>query len=162
MSMYRYGAGMNPEENTLKRKVTLWQAAAAVLLVAVILLTVFLIRSGRLSERVGNEILNYVRADVSSAISVVNRMDRLATSKTSSDIGKARQYVYNMEQMNRMYQSLYGHPIHESIGEAVAALYSDLENFDNQTMSAKNSTLDAQKLLLNHLESLQSLLSPDL
>ncbi len=157
--MYRYSSGMDSvsgrRNEVMIRK--LLTAAVAVLLITVLVLVIILIRSGPSGVNVHSEIMARINSDLSSAITVLNRMDRSTTSKTMSDIGKIRQYIYAIEEMNKLSIALEN--VRLISDDVFTALYSDLDNFDSLISGAKSSTLDAQTLLLTHLTNLQTLLA---
>ncbi len=156
--MYRYSSSMNTgggmHSENIRRLLT---AAVAVLSVAVLVLVIVLIRTGTPGINVHSEIMARINSDLSSAITVLNRMDRTTTSKTMSDIGKIRQYIYAIEEMNKLSIALDNSRLISD--DVFTALYSDLDNFELLISGAKSSTLDAQKLLLTHLTNLQTLLA---
>ncbi len=155
--MYRYTSNMglgNSREKQI-RKVLL--GTIAVLLVVILVLVIVLIRTGHTGNSIRSEVMARITSDLSSAITMVNRMDRTATSKTLGDVGRIRQYIYSMEQMNKLCITVENERL---ISDNVfTALYSDLDNFESLTQGAKSSTMDAQALLLTHLTNLQTLLS---
>ena len=157
--MYRYSASMNTgggvRGETTRR---LLIAAVAVLSIAVLVLVIVLIRTGTPGVSVHTEIMARINSDLSSAITVLNRMDRSTTSKTMSDLGRIRQYVYAIEEMNKLSIALDNNPLINN--DVFTALYSDIDGFEVLLSGAKSSTLDAQTLLLTHLTNLQSLLAP--
>ena len=155
--MYRYSSsiGLGSSRERQMRKVLL--AAIAVLLVVILVLVIVLIRTSRTGNSIRTEVSSRISSDLSNAITMVNRMDRSTTSKTLSDVGKIRQYIYSMEQMNRLCISV--EHVRLISDDVFSALYSDLENFESLTQGAKASTLDAQALLLTHLTNLQTLFS---
>ncbi len=156
--MYRYSSGMNTgnsRRNDMIRR--LLTSGVVVLSVAVLVLVIILIRSGASGVNIHSEIMARINSDLSNAITVLNRMDRSTTSKTMSDIGKIRQYIYAIEEMNKLSIALENVRIIND--DVFTALYSDLDNFDSLISGAKSSTLDAQTLLLTHLTNLQTLLA---
>ncbi|MBR6705518.1 MAG: hypothetical protein IKI84_02410 [Clostridia bacterium] len=156
--MYRYSARMDTggtrRGETIRR---LLLAAVAVLSVAVLVLVIVLIRTGTPGVNVHSEIMARINSDLSSAITVLNRMDRSTTSKTMSDIGRIRQYVYAIEEMNKLSIALDNNRLISD--DVFIALYGDIDSFEVLLSGAKSSTLDAQTLLLTHLTNLQTLLS---
>ncbi len=156
--MYRYSARMDAggsrRSETVRR---LLLAAVAVLTVAVLVLVIVLIRTGTPGVNVHSEIMARINSDLSSAIIVLNRMDRSTTSKTMSDIGRIRQYVYAIEEMNKLSIALENNRLIND--DVFTALYGDIDNFEMLLSGAKASTLDAQTLLLTHLTNLQTLLA---
>ena len=156
--MYRYsssmGTGANRRNENIRR---LLIAAVAVLSVAVLVLVIILIRSGAPGLNIHSEIMSRINSDISNALTVLNRMDRSTTSKTLSDIGRIRQYVYAVEEMNRLSISLEN--VRLISEEVFTVLYSDLDSFDSLISGGKSSTLDAQTLLKTHLTNLQTLLA---
>ena len=156
--MYRYSSSMDTggsrRGENIRRLLT---AAVAVLSVAVLVLVIVLIRTGTPGVNVHSEIMARINSDLSSAIIVLNRMDRSTTSKTMSDIGRIRQYVYAIEEMNKLSIALDNNRLISD--DVFTALYGDIDNFEMLLSGAKASTLDAQTLLLTHLTNLQTLLA---
>ena len=156
--MYRYSASMDTgagrRGETIRR---LLIGAVAGLSIAVLVLVIILIRTGTPGVNVHSEIMARINSDLSSAITVLNRMDRSTTSKTMSDIGRIRQYVYAIEEMNKLSIALESNRLISD--DVFAALYSDIDSFEALLSGAKSSTLDAQTLLLTHLTNLQTLLA---
>ena len=157
--MYRYSANMNSsiENQKNKRIIRVLVFACILLAVTVGVLTYFLISGGDPGTNLRADIMGHISSDLSNAITYLNRMDRTATSKTMSDIGRVRQYIYSMDQMNRLCITSCGERIIQD--DVFTALYADLDRFDSLTQGAKSSTMDAQALLLTHLNNLQTLLA---
>ncbi|MBR4503339.1 MAG: hypothetical protein IKP22_15860 [Clostridia bacterium] len=156
--MYRYSASMNTGGSRRGEAIRrLLIAAVAGLSIAVLVLVIILIRTGTPGVNVHSEIMARINSDLSSAITVLNRMDRSTTSKTMSDIGRIRQYVYAIEEMNKLSIALESNRLISD--DVFAALYSDIDSFEALLSGAKSSTLDAQTLLLTHLTNLQTLLA---
>ena len=153
--MYRYSSSINLASNRERQMRKVLLAAIAVLLVVILALVIVMIRTSHTGSSVQTEVSSRIASDLSNAITMVNRMDRSTTSKTLSDVGKIRQYIYSMEQMNRLCISV--EHVRLISDDVFSALYSDLENFESLTQGAKSSTLDAQALLLTHLTNLQAL-----
>ena len=156
--MYRYSSNMNQGiENRQNRQVIrVLLFVCVILAVAVAVLSYFMISGGDPGTNLRHEIGGRISSDLSNAITSLNRMERTATSKTMSDIGKVRQYIYSMEQMNRLCISVCGDRVIPD--DVFTTLYSDLDRFDTLTQGAKSSTMDAQALLLTHLTNLQTLI----
>ena len=96
----------------------------------------------------------------SAAVEEVNRMANTVTSNNISRISRVRQYVYHMEQLNAMSMFLSGGESGRlAPAEAFTALFNDLDVLESLTQAAKQSTLDARTQLLNHLVTLETLLS---
>ena len=155
--MYRYSSSMDTggrKSETVRKALT---AAVIVLFIAVLVLVIILIRSGTPGINVHSEIMSRINSDIASAITILNRMDRSTTSKTLSDIGRIRQYVYAVEELNRLSIALEHNRLIND--EVFTVLYNDLDNFDSLISGAKSSALDALTLLKTHLTNLQALLA---
>ena len=101
--------------------------------------------------------------NVSNAISVVNRMESVTISTTSQRLGLVRQYVYSMEQINRISIQLFGEGQGRFVpDDAFVALYQDLDTYESLVQSAKNSTVETRELLINHLSLVQGYINGNL
>ncbi len=143
-------------ESTSKRVLMIYRIAALLLVLAVVLLSAFLVRSNKVPEAVRVQIVTRINSDVNAAIDRVNKLDRVVTSRTAYDIGKIRQYIYSAEQLNGMHQTLFGTGLISS--EMLSQLYTDLDRYETLTQSAKTSTMDAQQVLLDDLQRLKTVL----
>jgi len=143
----------------LQRRVLMIVCAA--LLIAVIILTVAVIRNSVFRRQTQTQLSQRMVSAAASAVDEVNRMSSIATSSTNARLARVRQYVYCMEQFNLMSIALSGESGRLASNEAFTALYADLETFEAQTQSATTSTLDTRANLLSHLSDLQSGLLPN-
>ena len=156
--MYRYSSSMNTGGSVRGESIRrLLIAAVAVLSIAVLVLVIILIRTGTPGVNLHSEIMARINSDLSNAITVLNRMDRSTTSKTMSDIGRIRQYVYAIEEMNKLSIAVDNNLLIHN--DWFVTLYSDIDSFEALLSGAKSSTLDVQTLLLTHLTDLQSRLA---
>jgi len=155
--MYRKTQPRGQSSNTdllLQRRVLL--AACAVLLAAVVILGILVIRSGSYQDRVKVQISQRMYSASTAAIDEVNRLGSIVTSNASARLGRVRQYIYYMEQLNAMSISLAGGERGRLVpGDAFTALYSDLESFEALLQQSTTTTLDTRSLLLTHLQALQ-------
>ena len=157
--MYRYSSTFqgNMQQKRSQQRIQFLTIALIVLLVICVALSVVCILRGSTNGNIQEEVNARITQDLSNAITLVNRMDRTATSRTISDIGRVRQYIYSMDQMNRLCYSVSGTRLISD--DVFTVLYSDVDNFDSITQGAKSSTMDAQATLLTHLQNLQSVIS---
>lgn len=129
--------------------------ACAVLLVAVIALGLLLLQGGYSQDKARDQLSQRMYSACSSALDEVNRIGGIITSNTPSRLGRVRQYIYFMEQLNLMSVSMYGEGGRMAPDEAFAALYDDLDHFEAQVQQSTNSTNDIRTLLSTHLNALQ-------
>ena len=143
----------------LKHRRALAIACAALLLVAVIL-GVFAFRSAKYQDRAKVQFVQRMYSASVSAVEEVNRLGSIVTSNASARLGRIRQYIYYMEQLNAISMSLAGGESGRLAPEdAFPALYGDLETLEELLQQSTVSTLDARSLLLTHLQSLQACLA---
>ncbi len=145
------------KDASTRRTLTLTRIVALVLLAALIIACAFLFRAGRTPDTARVEIRRRIVSDLNSAIDQVNRLDRTVTSRTAYDIGKIRQYIYSMQQLDRFAESQFGQRL---VSDGVyEELFNDLGTYETLTSAAKASTMDAQQVLLTHLQSLKDALN---
>ena len=131
-----------------------------ILLAAVAFLATTLIRGNYTQDRVRYQLTQRMHSACTAAVDEVNRIGGITASNTPSQLGKVRQYIYYMEQLNAMSISMYGESSRLVQDDAFVALYSDLDTFEAQVQQAKSSTIDVRTMLLTHLRALQAYL-PD-
>ena len=94
-----------------------------------------------------------------SAIDEVNRLGSIVTSSAASRIGRVRQYIFYMEQLNSITVALDGKGASMVPDDVFPTLYSDLETLEELILQSTSPTLDARTTLLNHLQTLQAYLN---
>ena len=100
--------------------------------------------------------------NAANALSVANRMDSVTVSTTSQRLGLIRQYIYAMEQVNRLSIQMFGEGGRYVPDNAFTALYQDLDNYETVVQSAKVSTVEVRELLINHLKLVQGYINGDI
>lgn len=93
-----------------------------------------------------------------SAIDEMNRLGSIVTSGAPSRIGRVRQYIYYMEQLNAITVSLDGKGASLAPDDVFPTLYSDLEALEELILQSTSPTLDARSQLLSHLQTLRDYL----
>ena len=154
--MYQYAAQNRHATGNFRLRYRILLIMTVILLAAAIVLTISTVTSNQLVSKTRSQFSQAMSNNVSNAISVANRMESVTISTTSQRLGVIRQYVYSMEQINRISIQLYG----ESSGryvpdDAFTALYQDLDNYESLVQSAKSSTVEVRELLINHLSLVQ-------
>ena len=130
--------------------------ASVLLLAATVLLTITTISGNSFRARTREQYTQAMSSNVSNAISVVSRMDSVTVSTTSQRLGVIRQYVYAMEQVNRISIQMFGEGQGRYVpDDAFTALYQDLDNYETLVQSAKSSTVETRELLITHLKLVQ-------
>lgn len=145
------------KDTSSRRALTATRIVAVVLLAVIVIMGAFLVRSGKMPTNGRAEIRRRIVSNLNSAIDQVNRLDRIVTSKTAYDIGKVRQYIYCMQQLDDLGDAMFGQKL--VADGTFTQLYSDLDSYETLTQSAKTSTMDVQQQLIDHLQSLKALLN---
>ena len=138
----------------LQRRVLL--IACAVLLAVAVILGALYFPGRAYHNQVQVQIRQRLYSTCSSAIDEVNRLGSIVTSSTSSRIGRVRQYIYYMEQLNAITVSLDGKGASLVPDDVFPTLYSDLETLEELILQSTSPTLDARSTLLSHLQTLQT------
>ena len=138
----------------LQRRVLL--IACAVFLTAAVVLGALYVPSRSYHNQVQVQIRQRMYSTCSSAIDEVNRLGSIVTSSASSRIGRVRQYIYYMEQLNAITVSLDGKGASLVPDDVFPTLYSDLETLEELILQSTSPTLDARSTLLSHLQTLQT------
>ena len=129
-----------------------------ILLAATAFLTVTLIRGNFAQDRTREQLTQRMYSACTAAVDEVNKIGGITASNTAAQIGRARQYIFYMEQLNAMSVSMYGESGRMAQDDAFTALYEDLDSFEKQVQQARSSTIDIRTLLLTHLRALQAYL----
>ena len=161
--MYQYAAQNRHATGNFRLRYRVLLIAVILLLAATVLLAAMAISGNSFKAKSRDQYTQAMSNNVSNAISVVNRMDSVTVSTTSQRLGVIRQYVYAMEQINRISIQMFG----ESQGryvpdDAFSALYQDLDSYESLVQSAKSSTVETRELLLTHLKLVQGFINGDL
>ncbi|MBQ7185058.1 MAG: hypothetical protein IJR97_13870 [Clostridia bacterium] len=145
------------KDASTRRALTATRIVAVVLLAVIVIMGAFLFRSEKMPDNGRLEIRRRIVSDLNSAIDQVNRLDRIVTSRTAYDIGKVRQYIYSMQQLDDLGDAMFGQRL---IADGTfSQLYTDLGTYETLTQAAKSSTMDAQQQLIDHLQNLKALLN---
>ena len=161
--MYQYAAQNRHATGNFRLRYRILLITTILLLAATVILTVSTVSSGRFIGRTREQFAQSMSGNVSNAISVVNRMESVTISTTSQRLGLVRQYVYSMEQINRISIQLFGEGQGRFVpDDAFVALYQDLDNYESLVQSAKNSTVETRELLINHLSLVQGYINGNL
>ena len=161
--MYQYAAQNRHATGNFRLRYRILLIASVVLLAATVLLSVMTISGNSFKAKSREQYTQAMSNNVANAISVVNRMESVTVSTTSQRLGIIRQYVYAMEQINRISIQMYGEGSGRYVpDDAFTALYQDLDNYESLVQSAKNSTVETRELLITHLRLVQGYINGDL
>ena len=141
----------------MQRRVLL--IACAVTLAAAVIFGALYFSVRAYRPQVQTQIHQRMYSACTSAIDEVNWLGSIVTSSASSRIGRVRQYIYYMEQLNAMTVSLDGNDASRVPDDAFPTLYSDLETLEEMLLQSTTPTLDARSLLLTHLQAMQAYLN---
>lgn len=158
--MYQYAAQNRNRGGyvTVRNRVML--IVMIVLIAAVVFLGVRTIMLSSFRGNTENVLYHSMTSNISSAISVANRLDSTTSSSTSYTLGLVRQHVYALEQVNQAYASLTGRTYVPQ--DAFTALYADLESYQALILGNKKSTVETREMLLTHLALVQGYINGDL
>ncbi|MBQ4434745.1 MAG: hypothetical protein IJJ80_03860 [Clostridia bacterium] len=161
--MYQYAAQNRHATGNFRLRYKVLLIAAVLLLAATVVLAVMTISGNSFKSRSRDAYTQAMTNNVSNAISVVNRMDSVTVSTTSQRLGVIRQYVYAMEQLNRISIQMFGEGQGRYVpDDAFTALYQDLDNYEMLVQSAKSSTVETRELLITHLKLVQGYITGQL
>ena len=161
--MYQYAAQARHSTGNFRLRYRLLLIAVIVLLIAAAVSGIYAITGRSFESRTHAQFEQAMTNNVSGAISVANRLDSVTNSTLSQRLGVIRQYVFGMEQINRISIQLFGEGKGRFVpDEAFTALYKDLDDYENLVMSAKNSTVEVRELLINHLKLVQGYISGEI
>ena len=144
-------------ELRLQRRVLL--ITCAVLLITAVVFGALYFPGRGYHGQVQVQIRQRLYSTCTSAIDEVNRLGSIVTSSASSRIGRVRQYIYYMEQLNSIMVALDGKGASLAPDDVFPTLYSDLENLEELILQSTTPTLDARSTLLTHLQTLQAYLN---
>ncbi len=150
--MYQYAAQNRHASGNFRLRYRILLVAVILLAVATVALAVTSVTSTRLVSKSREQYAQAMANNISNAISVANRMDSFTISNTSQRLGQIRQYVYALEQVNRLSIQLFGEGGRYVPDDAFVALYTDLDNYESLVQSAKSSTVEIRELLMKHLQ----------
>ena len=161
--MYQYAAQNRHATGNFRLRYKVLLVAVVLLLAATVVLAVMSVSGNSFKAKTKDQYTQAMSNNVAIAISVVNRMESVTVSTTSQRLGVIRQYVYAMEQINRISIQMYGEGAGRYVPEdAFTALYQDLDNYESLVQSAKSSTVETRELLITHLKLVQGYINGDL
>ncbi len=141
----------------LQRRVLL--ITCAVLLAAAVIFGALYFPGRAYRSQVQVQVRQRLYSTCTSAIDEVNRLGSIVTSSAASRIGRVRQYIYYMEQLNSIIVSLDGKGASLAPDDVFPTLYADLETLEELILQSTTPTLDARSTLLSHLQTLQAYLN---
>lgn len=154
-SMYQYAAQNRHAAGNFRLRYKVLLVAVVLLLAATVVLSVFTISGNSFKAKSRDQYTQAMSSNVANAISVVNRLDSVTVSTTSQRLGVVRQYVYALDQINRISIQMFGEGGRYVPDDAFTALYADLDNYETLVQSAKSSTVETRELLITHLKLVQ-------
>ena len=130
----------------------------ALLLVAVIAVSVLYAAAADFRAGAQNQFERYVLSAVVDAIEQVNRLTSGVQSDSASKLAQVRQNVFLMDRLNNINIFLLGESGRLVPQEALTVLYQDLDTYEKLLQTATNSTLEIRTTLLTHLTALHELI----
>ena len=99
----------------------------------------------------------YTVIAVSDAIEADNRLIAGIQSDSAAKLALVRQNIYLIDRLSSLCLAICGEATVPP--EALTALYDDVNNYQELLQTVSSSTLETRSMLLNHLLSLQDLLT---
>ena len=161
-SMYQYAAQNRHATGNFRLRYRVLLTAVVLLLAATAVLAAMTISGNSFKSRSRDQYAQAMSNNAANALSVANRMDSVTVSTTSQRLGLIRQYIYAMEQVNRLSIQMFGEGGRYVPDNAFTALYQDLDNYETVVQSAKVSTVEVRELLINHLKLVQGYINGDI
>ncbi|MBQ8080733.1 MAG: hypothetical protein IJ240_02410 [Clostridia bacterium] len=153
--MYQYAAQNRNNYHRFSRLTRVLSILSIVFLATTILFGVLYWQASAANNKTREQLRQSMTNNAANALNATNRLDSVTISNTSQRLGLIRQYIYAMEQINKMSISLYGEGGRFVPDDAFTALYADLENYDTIALGAKSSTVEVRELLISHLNLVQ-------
>ena len=160
--MFQYAAQNRHAGSNFRLQYRILLVAVVILLAVTVVLAVMTVSATTMVRKSRDQYKQAMSSNVASALSVANQMDSVTISTTSQRLGVIRQYVYGIEQVNRLSAQLFGENGRYVPDDAFTALYRDLDNYETIVQSAKRSTVEVRELLINHLTLVQGYIVGDL
>ena len=158
--MFQYAAQTRHATGNFRLRYRVLLITTVLLLVATVALSVVAISANTMLSRSRSQYAQAMSNNAANAISVANRLESVTVSTTSQRLGVIRQYIYAMEQINRISIQMFGEGQGRYVpDDAFTALYQDLDNYESLVQSAKSSTVEVRELLINHLSLVQGYLN---
>lgn len=159
-TMYQYAAQNRNRGGFVSVRNKVMLIVMAVLLVLVIVLGIRSISLSSFRGRAEESFHHSMSSNVSSAISMANKLESTTNSTTSYSLGLVRQYIYSLNQINQMCAGLTGKTYVPQ--EAFTALFADLDEYQELVLSNKKSTVETREKLLTHLVLVQGYINGEL
>lgn len=134
-------------------------ATIAVLMVAVIVLSIVYARTIRYQNAMELQFQRRVNSALIDALEQANRLTGSVQANSASRLALIRQYVYSIDQYNQMSIMVKGESGRLVPQEAITTLYNDLDAYDKLVQTATSSTLEIRTDLTLHLTALQQSLA---
>lgn len=134
-------------------------ATIAVLMVAVIVLSIMYARTIRYQNAMELQFQRRVNSALIDALEQANRLTGSVQANSASRLALIRQYVYSIDQYNQMSIVVKGESGRLVPQEAITTLYNDLDAYDKLVQTATSSTLEIRTDLTLHLTALQQSLA---
>ena len=99
-----------------------------------------------------------ILSDLTNARTLAERLTSSLQSNTPVTLSQIRQYIYSIDQMNKLAIHLDGEGGRIVPNNAISALYQDIEAYFSIMHPRTSSILETRTLLVNHLNALQLVL----
>ena len=157
--MFQYAAQSRHASGNFRLRYRILLVAVVLLAISTAVLAVMTVTSSRQVARSRDQYRQAMTNNAANALSVANRLESVTVSNTSQKLGQVRQYVFSMEQVNRISIQMFGEGGRYLPDDAFTALYSDLDRYEELIQSGKNSTVEVRELMIAHLNSVQAILN---
>lgn len=157
--MYRYSHQTFYNTAGLRRVNRIVSALLVLAIAGCCVLGVLYLRSHTAESRARTQLQSRVRSCCMDAKNLAEKLGTSVQSNTVSQLSMIRQYVYAMDELNRVSMDLDGEAGRLVPEEALTALYEDLNSYFSIIQTNTVSVLEVRSLMINHLTALMGLLT---
>ena len=150
---------LKTDDRDARRKNRILVGICFVLVLVCAVLTTLVIRDGTYRTETQMQITKQMQESISNAVSEVSRMAGMGASDSQAQLARVRQYIYHMDELNKMSMELAGGESGRMVSSAALnTIFQDLNEFETVLQGNKNSTMDIRTKLESHLKTLQTIL----
>ena len=156
--MYRYSHQVRQNMNQYRLRNILILSLLVVSLLGCIVLASLYGNAADYRSNARDQIESSILSDLANARTLAERLTSSVQSNTTTTLSQIRQYIYSIDQMNELSMALDGDAGSIVPGEAITALYQDIDAYFSIIQTNTSSVLETRTLLVNHLNALQAVL----
>ena len=157
--MYRYSSQFRPNSANTRRTIRVLTVLLILAVAGCVILGTLYLRTYTAESKGSSQLASNVRSCCMDAKNLAEKLGTSVQSNTASQLASIRQYVFAMDELNKVSISVYGEAGRLVPEEALSALYEDLNTYFSIIQTNTVSVLETRSLLINHLTALMGLLS---